>query len=418
MKRKANLHKYISSIQNVRLADNNARCNTKSKQEVAEHDKHQDTDNIMLSLALEDGTYKTSPYKTFTIFEPKERLIFKLPYYPDRIAHHAIMNVLKPVWINTLIHQTYSSIEGRGIHMLKQELCKVLKDHPNETKYCLKMDIHKFYPSLNHEVLKAAIRKTIKDKQTLALLDEIIDSTDNLTPGVGVPIGNYLSQYFANIYLSEFDHTLKEKWKCKYYFRYADDMVILSDSKEWLHNILDKIKEYLKELKLELKSNYQIFPVEARGIDFVGYVIRHDYSLLRKSIKKKLQKVVKAYTDKKIDKAKLKRSLMAYKGWMQPCDSVNLAKSIYDKTKVRIFVWNGEKVNISRFYDKYLWVVRLFRHKKFFEIYFKHKGKKYIAISKNWILYNRIKYRKRPFYFKYDHNICKLSLITDLEAGK
>ena len=372
----------------------------------------------MLSLALEDGTYKTSPYKTFTIFEPKERLIFKLPYYPDRIAHHAIMNVLKPVWIKTLIHQTYSSIEGRGIHMLKQELCKVLKDHPEETKYCLKMDIHKFYPSLNHEVLKAAVRKTIKDKQTLALLDEIIDSTDNLTPGVGVPIGNYLSQYFANIYLSEFDHTLKEKWKCKYYFRYADDMVILSDSKKWLHNILDKIKEYLKELKLELKPNYQIFPVEARGIDFVGYVIRHDYSLLRKSIKKKLQKVVKAYTDKKIDKAKLKRSLMAYKGWMQPCNSVNLAKSIYDKTKVRIFVWNGEKVNISRFYDKYLWVVRLFRHKKFFEIYFKYRGKKYIATSQNWVLYNHIKYRKRPFYFKYDHSMCKLSLITDLETGK
>lgn len=418
MKRKTNLHKYISSIQNVQLADNNARYNTKSKQEVAEHDKHKDMDNIMLSLALENGTYKTSPYKTFTIFEPKERLIFKLPYYPDRIAHHAIMNVLKPVWINTLIHQTYSSIEGRGIHMLKQELCKVLKDHPDETKYCLKMDIHKFYPSLNHEVLKAAIRKTIKDKQALALLDEIIDSTDNLTPGVGVPIGNYLSQYFANIYLSEFDHTLKEKWKCKYYFRYADDMVILSDSKEWLHNILDKIKEYLKELKLELKPNYQIFPVEARGIDFVGYVIRHNYSLLRKSIKKKLQKVVKAYTDKKIDKAKLKRSLMAYKGWMQPCDSINLAKSIYDKTKVRIFVWNGEKVNISRFYNKYLWVVRLFRHKKFFEIYFKHRGKKYIATSKNWILYNHIKYRKRPFYFKYDHNMCKLSLITDLETGK
>nr|DAJ12698.1 MAG TPA: hypothetical protein [Bacteriophage sp.] len=210
MKRHGDLIKPISSLSNVRLADNHARQNTKSKYEVYVHDSNQDVENVILSENLENGTYKTSEYNTFKIYEPKERLIFKLPYYPDRIAHHAIMNILKPIWIKTFIHQTYSSIEGRGIHMLKNELFKVLQEYPKETTYCLKMDVHKFYPSINHDILKIQIRKKIKDNKTLALLDEIIDSTDSLTPGVGVPIGNYLSQYFANVYLSEFDHVMKE----------------------------------------------------------------------------------------------------------------------------------------------------------------------------------------------------------------
>lgn len=419
MKRVGNIHKQISNLSNVNFADANARYNTKSRREVQEHDKNRDIENIMLSESLEEGTYRTSPYKTFTIHEPKERLIFKLPYYPDRIAQHAIMNILKPAWIKTFIHQTYSSIEGRGIHMLKNELQRVLKNHPEETTYCLKMDVHKFYPSLDHDVLKEQVRKTLKDRQTLAMLDEIIDSTDSLTPGKGVPIGNYLSQYFANVYLSEFDHTMKEQWKCKYYFRYADDMVVLSNNKEWLHSILDKIKDYFtNKLKLELKPNYQIFPVEARGIDFVGYVFRHDYVLLRKSIKKRLLKLVDRYRKKKIDKESFKKSLMSYKGWLQHCDGIHLANSIYKKTRMRVFIWNGKKVNVSMFYNKYVWVIRLYRHKKYFEIFFKYKGKKYVTQSSNWVLYHSIKYRKRPFYFKYDKNKFKHLDPVNVETGE
>lgn len=419
MKRHGDLIKKISNLSNVRLADNHARQNTKSKYEVYVHDSNQDVENVILSEDLENGTYKTSNYKTFSIYEPKERLIFKLPYYPDRIAHHAIMNILKPIWIKTFIHQTYSSIEGRGIHSLKNELFGVLQEHPKETIYCLKMDVHKFYPSINHDILKIQVRKKIKDSKVLVLLDEIIDSMDSLTPGVGVPIGNYLSQYFANVYLSEFDHIMKEQWKCKYYFRYADDMVILSDNKEWLHSILAKIKNYFEvNLKLELKPNYQIFPVESRGIDFVGYVFKHSHVLLRKSIKKKLNKLVLKYQNKKIDKESFKKSLISYKGWMQHCNAIHLANTIYDKTKIRVFIWNGKKVNISSFYNKYVWVIRLTRHKKFFELYFKYKGIKYVAKSRNWLLYNKIKFRKRPFHFKYDRNKFKLTSLEDLETGK
>ena len=120
------------------------------------------------------------------------------------------MNILEPIWLSIFTKDTYSCIKNRGIHKLVNNLKKALKSDPEGTKYCLKLDIKKFYPSINHDILKIQVRKKIKDSKVLALLDEIIDSTDSLTPRVGVPIGNYLSQYFANVYLSEFDHIMKE----------------------------------------------------------------------------------------------------------------------------------------------------------------------------------------------------------------
>ena len=128
-------------------------------------------------------TYK---YDTFIIREPKERLIFKLPYYPDRIVHHAIMNILEPIWRSVFITNTYSCIKKRGIHKALYDIQSALKDKQN-TVYCLKLDVRKFYPSIDHEILKQIVRKKIKDNKLLALLDGIIDSVE------GVPIGNYLS---------------------------------------------------------------------------------------------------------------------------------------------------------------------------------------------------------------------------------
>lgn len=130
------------------------------------------------------------------------------------------------------ISTTYSCIKGRGIHKCLKDLKCALCKHPNETTYCLKFDIKKFYPSINHRILKRIIRRKIKDKTLLKILDEIIDSAN------GVPIGNYLSQYFANLYLTPFDRYCKSTLKCKFYYRYADDIVILSNDKQWLHGIL------------------------------------------------------------------------------------------------------------------------------------------------------------------------------------
>ena len=147
------------------------------------------------------------------------------------------------------------------------------------------------------------------------MLDEIIDSTD------GVPIGNYTSQYFANLYLTYFDHWIKEVKGVKYYFRYADDIVIFSSSKKFLHSLLGEIREYFDtKLDLTIKENYQVFLVEARGVDFVGYVFYHTHTLLRKSIKKSFARMLK--------KRWRWQSISAYHGWTMHCNAKHLIKRL------------------------------------------------------------------------------------------
>lgn len=310
MKRYGNLYNKIITIENLILAESKARKNKTKTKEVILFDKNKEDNIKKLSIVLENNNYINSNYYIFKLFDPKERIIYKLPYFPDRIVHHAILNVLEPLFINTFISQTYNCIKKRGIHKALRDVNKSLINK-EETKYCLKIDIRKFYPNINNEILKDLLLKKFKDKQLLDLLYTIIDSTS------GLPIGNYLSQYFANFYLSYFDHWIKEELKIKNYFRYCDDIVILGNNKQDLKIILDKIRIYLNiNLKLELKSNYQIFPVESRGIDFVGYKSYNDHILLRKSIKKRFIKMIKNNYNKK--------SIASYNGWLLHCNSKNL----------------------------------------------------------------------------------------------
>lgn len=314
VKRIGNLYEQIYSIDNLVLAETKARKGKSKSFGIKEFDRNHKNNLIILSEVIKNRKYKTSKYSTFKVFEPKERVVFRLPYYPDRITHHAIMNVLEPIFTSMFTANTYSCIKGKGIHAAVNKVKEALKDKDNTT-YCLKLDITKFYPSVNHEVLKQIIRRKIKDKDLLWLLDEIIEST------FGIPIGNYTSQIFANLYLTGFDHWLKEEKKVKYYFRYADDMVILSNSKQYLHALLSEIRTFLSEkLKLSIKSNYQVFPVKSRGIDFVGYIFFHTHTLLRKSIKKNFAKMI---VNNKNDK-----SIASYYGWAVHCDSKNLLRKL------------------------------------------------------------------------------------------
>ncbi len=314
MKRINNLYGKIISIENLQLADSIARKGKAKQPGVIGHDKNREVNIQQLHEMLMNKTYKTSQYTTFTIFEPKERIIFRLPYFPDRILHHAVMNVLEPIFVSTFTADTYSCIKGKGIHAAAKSVKRALNDVEN-TRYCLKLDIKKFYPSVDRATLKSLLRKKFKDADLLWLLDEIIDSTE------GLPIGNYLSQYFANFYLAYFDHWMKEEKRVKYYFRYADDLVILSDSKSYLHGLLAEISAYLLDnLKLTVKGNYQVFPVEKRGIDFVGYVFFHTHTLLRKTIKQNFARMLK--------KNRNVKSIASYNGWAAHCNSKNLLKKL------------------------------------------------------------------------------------------
>lgn len=317
MKRINHLYEQIYSVENIIKADNVARKGKRKQRGVIEHDKNLKSNINLLHEMLKNKTYKTSEYTTFTIFEPKERLIFKLPYFPDRITHHAIMNILEPIFLSTFTKDTYSCIKGRGIHATANAVKKALSDGDN-TKYCLKLDIKKFYPCVDNNILKQLLRKKFKDNDLLWLLDEINDST------TGLPIGNYLSQYLANFYLTYFDHWIKENLNVKYYFRYADDIVILHGDKQHLHYLLSEIRKYLDvNLKLQVKENYQIFPVEKRGIDFVGYVFYHTHTKLRKRIKQNFARM--------IYKHKNSQSIASYKGWLKHCNGKNLLKKLLDE---------------------------------------------------------------------------------------
>lgn len=304
-------------MDNLLLADKKASKGKSSQYGVIVHAKNREANLLLLHDMLKNKTYQTSAYTTFTICEPKEREVFRLPYFPDRITHHAVMNVLEPVFTAMFTADTYSCIKGKGIHAAAFALRRALRDE-SATKYCLKLDIKKFYPSIDHAVLKQLLRRKFKDKDLLWLLDEIIDSTD------GIPIGNYLSQYFANFYLTYFDHWLKEVRRVRYYFRYADDLVILSGDKKYLHALLHEIKDYLAtNLHLSVKDNYQVFPIAARSIDFVGYRFYHTHTLLRKSIKQAFARMLKS--------RKNDASIASYNGWIKHCDGKHLLKTLLNE---------------------------------------------------------------------------------------
>ena len=324
MKRIGGLYEQICSLDNLRLADEKARKHKAHSYGVQQHDKNRDANILRLREMLLSQTYKTSEYDVFKIYEPKERLIFRLPYFPDRITHHAIMNILEPIWVSVFTSDTYSCIKNRGIHAAAKRLKRELKLDPEGTKYCLKIDVRKFYPSIDHDILKQVVRRKIKDKRLLWLLDEIIDSAD------GVPIGNYLSQYFANLYLAYFDHWIKEEKGIKYYYRYADDIVILGSDKEKLQSLLHEMRAYLRDrLKLKIKRNYQVFPVDSRGIDFLGYRFFHTHTLLRKSIKRKFcRRVAKLRKKKYVKYEHFKQQICSWCGWCKYCDSINFINKI------------------------------------------------------------------------------------------
>lgn len=337
MKRYNNLFSKICDIENIRLAHHNARKGKTSYGEVKYVDRHEEECLLAIKKMLESGEYKTSEYIVFVRkFYDKERTIYKLPYYPDRIVHHCIVQVLSPIWEKTFIRNTFSSIKNRGIHDAVKRIKKDIKNESNV--YCLKLDIKKFYPSVDHDILKTILRKKIKDTKVLQLLDSIIDSAE------GVPIGNYLSQFFGNLYLTYFDHYVKEQLQCKFYYRYCDDIVILHSDKDFLHRVFAKIKLRLnRNLNLIIKKNYQIFPLAKRGIDFLGYVFYKHCTYIRKEMKQRYKKKIALvlHRHKFMKDVDVVSGVMSYFGWFKYANAYHLWRSYTDSYLQNILFDHG-----------------------------------------------------------------------------
>lgn len=314
MKRHGFLYEKIYHIDNLRLAHENAKKGKTHYRDVKMVEKDVDRYLYEIQEMLINKTYKTSEYTIEKINDRgKSREIYKLPYFPDRIVQWAIMLQIEKTIVSTLVSQTYAALPGKGTHAALNKLHEYMEDR-EATKYCLKFDVKKFFPSIDREILKQLLRKKFKDPHLLWLLDEIIDSTDE-----GIPIGNYTSQYFGNFYLAYFDHWLKEDKQIRYMLRYMDDVVILHHDKKFLHKLKREIDDYLStELNLNVKENWQVFPTYVRGVDFVGYRSFGDYTLLRKSIASRLKRNMR---DENYD------SIPSYNGWLTHCDGHNLYKA-------------------------------------------------------------------------------------------
>lgn len=285
--------------------------------------------------SLKNETYKHGGYTSFYVLEPKKRKIEKSKYI-DRIVHRWLVdNILKPYYIPRFIETSYACIEKRGMHKACLDVQKAMKHMKNkyDNYYILKMDIAKFFQNIDKNILFEILKKKISDKKVLWLLKEIIYSNYNETGSKGLPIGNYTSQIFANIYLNELDWYVKDKLKCKYYYRYMDDEVLLVPTKKEAIKELKKIKEFLENnLKLELNSKTQIFK-NKQGVNFCGYKIKEYNLKIRDKGKRKLKRKIKELKynikNEKMTYKDAKKYLCGHIGYIQIANVQGLTKNLF-----------------------------------------------------------------------------------------
>ncbi len=325
-------HKYndIISVENLLTAWREFLRGKRKRQDIAEFSLHL-TDNILvLHRELVDKTYKHGNYQEFKISDPKPRVIHKATVR-DRLLHHALYRVLYPYFDRLFISDSYSCRKGKGTHKAinrLREYGRKVSYNNTRTVWILKCDIRKFFANIDHTVLKEIMEKNIEDKDIMWLLSEIINSfcTNNII-GVGLPLGNLTSQLLINIYMNDFDQFVKHKLKLKYYVRYADDFVVLSESKSYVDSQLTKISEFLENrLKLSLHPDKVFIKTLASGVDFLGWVHFPHHRVLRTATKRRMFKRLK--------RSRKKETTTSYLGLLKHGNTYKLVKMVDKETKI------------------------------------------------------------------------------------
>lgn len=343
MKTYKHLYKNYISDDNIRLAITNVCKHKMSRKEYANlKEKSEEMIPWIKSFASADS-FKNNKHKPTVIYDGiqrKKRTII-VPSFKEQIVHHMVVNILKPIIMKSLYEHSYGSIPKRGATLGRKRIEKWLKDYKG-TKYCLKMDIKKYFDSVPHDILKIKLDKIIKDEQFTKILYEIIDVNDK-----GLPLGFYTSQWLANWYLSNLDHYIKEELGAKYYIRYMDDMIIFGSNKRKLHKMRIAIEKYLNILGLTLKDNWQIFPMESRGLDFMGFRFFRRKITLRKSILLKARRKAARIHNKDKPTIYDAKQMLSYLGWIKQTDTYDY----YVKYLKELVNFQYLKRRISR-YDK------------------------------------------------------------------
>lgn len=345
MKRVGNLWPQFVSFPNLLRSAHKARRGKRSRPSVCQFDFHLEPELWRLHDELVAGTYRPGPYRSFKIFEPKERVISAAPYR-DRIVHHALTATLDPIFEASFIHDSYACRKGKGTLAAVDRAQYFAK----RFKYVLKADVRKFFPSIDHDVLKSLIARKIKDPDVQQLANQIIDHStpqesmlrwfpgDDLFSPMerrqGIPIGNQTSQFFANVYLDPLDHFVKDRLQIEGYVRYVDDFLLFNDDKHILGKARTEIAAFLATLRLRLhpKKNV-VFPV-TQGIRFLGYRVFPTHRLVVKEnvwrFLRRVKRMQSDYRDGKTSFAQIQKRITSWSAHAAHADTYRLRQRLFD----------------------------------------------------------------------------------------
>lgn len=327
-----NVYDKAVSFEKLLIAHKKARKGKREKKEVIKFELNLENEILRLERELRNGRYELEKYNTFKIYEPKERTIMASSYKDRVVQQWFVENFIKPYFVPQFIVTSYAGIKGRGMHKASKDLQLAMKKTKKNWKeyYILKMDVTKYFQNIDKRILWDILKRKIKDRKVLCLTRKILLSTKGMK---GLPLGNYSSQMFANIYLNELDQYAKHNLKCKYYFRYMDDIVILCKNKEVAKYRLENLSKYLNEnLKLTFNCKTKIFKY-IQGVNFCGYKINERRMKIRNTSKCRMKRKLKRYTiqlkEGKITLPEIQRSIAGWLGYVKYADSYNLRKSMF-----------------------------------------------------------------------------------------
>jgi RNA-directed DNA polymerase len=295
-----------------------------------------ETEVLQLQEELTRGVWQPRPYRVFTIYESKPRQICASDLR-DRVVHHAICRVLDPVFERRLTRDTYACRRGMGSHAAVKRAQVLLRG----ADYVLQCDVSKYFASIDHGILKDLYRKLVSDQRLLEVLDRIVDHpVPGYRPGCGMPIGNLTSQYFANLYLGELDHFVKERLRVKGYVRYMDDWLLLSDDKGELHRFLAEVRHFLESrLRLTLKERaVRIAPV-SEGVTFLGFQVYRGMLRLGSGKLARVRRTIR-HLEKRcqaglIDEEALSRSVSSMLGHWSQANTKAARRQLLDRSMIK-----------------------------------------------------------------------------------
>jgi retron-type reverse transcriptase len=349
MKLYGNLYSQITTFENLLAAAKQAQRQKRYRDPVLAFNHQLEHELLQLQRELQTQTYQPRHYKTFEIYEPKRRVISAAPYR-DRVVHHALCNIIVPIFDRSFIATSYANRKGYGSHRALEQFAV----YARSSRYILQCDICKYFPSVDIAILKQLIRRKLKCQETLWLIDTILDTPSGgespidyfpgdtlLTPlerSRGIPIGNLTSQFFANVYLNGFDHFVKQTLKVSQYVRYVDDFALFSDDRDWLQHCRRATEAYLATLRLKIHPIKSQLTQTCHSACFVGFRVLPTHIRVRnhnlQTGRTRLKRLQAAYAKGKVSAYEVAQSLQSWNAHLAHGDTWRLRQQIFGRLEL------------------------------------------------------------------------------------